>query len=85
MHEATRAVFHHYKFMEVSKVEVQIFKKVLKKFNENFASAATFHYLLQIALTKFFLSTDGGAWRFLNFRHYKPMAISTDKVKVHCL
>ena len=31
------------------------------------------------------LSTYGGAWNFLNFHHYKSMAISEGKVKVHCL
>ena len=31
------------------------------------------------------LSTYGGAWHFATFRHYKYMAISGDKFKVHCL
>ena len=57
------------------------------KFCENFETAATCHYLFLIVLTQFLLNLSiyGGAWKFFIIRHYRSMATSTEKFKVHCL
>ena len=72
---------------EFQKFKLNYLENGIMKFRENFATAATSQYLLLMALTQFllFLSVYGGAWNFLNFRHYKSMAISKDNFKVHCL
>ena len=72
---------------EFQKFKLNYLEDGLIEFRENFATPVICHYLPLIVLTQFLLSlsTYGGALNFLNFRHYKSMAISTDKFKVHCL
>ena len=72
---------------EFQKFKLNYLENGVMKFRENFATPVICHYLLLMVLTQFLLSlsTYGGAWNFPNFRHYKPMEISRDKFKVHCL
>ena len=74
--------------LEFQKRKLKYFENGLVKSHENFAKAVTCHYILLIVLTKFLVTLStwwrGSAWYFLKFGHYKSMAISADKFKVHC-
>ena len=72
---------------EFQKFYLNYLENGIMELRENFTTPVVCHYLLPIVLTQFLLSLNiyGGRWNFLNFFHYKSMAISTDKFKVHCL
>ena len=74
---AARVVFPIICLWELQKFKLIYIENVLMKFRENFATAATWHYLLLLVSTEFIiiLNTYGSAWRFLKFCHYKSMAI----------
>ena len=72
---------------EFQKFKLKYIENILMKFRENFTTAVKCHYLVLIIPTECLITLNayGSPWCFLNFRRYKSMAISADKIEVHCL